>query len=399
VLAWAGEFVVVRTGEGTMLRHLRVKDYTKDLGPIGGAKGVALASDGVRYAYFDGSVLRLRTSPTLELCNVDFKQEPNAAWSAFSHDGNTLVSLFTLPVDRMHDRLCLAIVDAALGLRHGLVVDGNVPMGFRVRLGVVSITPLAVSWDGGRVAFPDAGFALHIIDARTGKPVAQLPGATAYTCAAFFPDGRLLTGSESSSASIWAPDGARLERRFLAHDGFLRGVAVSTDGKRFATASLEEAKVWRTDFTQGVRSFRLTHGHHHVVRDGPRFVLCSATGCEVFDPATGELRDAVGAESRTMDHREPTVRVEVEDEPGTIQASARDEESGLVAAAITDANMTEGRVVVRAPPGERLMVLHAPGAKFWRDVAIGNGVVCAIDSTNTLWIWDGRPLPVAEDGG
>jgi hypothetical protein len=162
---------------------------------------------------------------------------------------------------------------------------------------------------------------------------------------------------------------------------------------------LEEAKVWRTDFTQGVRSFRLTHGHHHVVRDGARFVLCSATGCEVFDPATGELRHAVGAESRTMDHREPTVRVEVEDEPGTIQASARDEESGLVAAAITDANMTEGRVVVRAPPGERLMVLHAPGAKFWRDVAIGNGVVCAIDSTNTLWIWDGRPLPVAEDGG
>ncbi|MBA4067513.1 MAG: hypothetical protein C0501_28150 [Isosphaera sp.] len=140
-----------------------------------------------------------------------------------------------------------------------------------------SVTSVAISADGGRVATGSADDTARVWDARTGRVLAELKGhAGGVSGVAVSADGsRVATGSGDDTARVWD---ARTGRALAALQGHAKGVAavaVSADGTRVVTGSSDEtARVW--DARTG-RALAVLKGHVGEVTS----VAVSADGTQV----------------------------------------------------------------------------------------------------------------------
>jgi WD40 repeat protein len=109
---------------------------------------------------------------------------------------------------------------------------------------------LAFSADGDLVAMGDQGGAVRIWNlAKNQREGDDRPVHRAVGDLIFSPDKKfLITGGDDGKIKIWDLSKSKPERTFKAHTHQVVAFAISSDGSRFATASLQdqEVKLWET---------------------------------------------------------------------------------------------------------------------------------------------------------
>jgi WD40 repeat protein/serine/threonine protein kinase len=152
---------------------------------------------------------------------------------------------------------------------------------------------VAFSRDDRWLAFAGLDRTLRVVDTATFARVAELDAGTALQALAFSTQsGLLFSGDRDGALSAWDIPGKRRTLRIQAHDDWLLGVAVSSDGRRLATSGADRhVKIW--DAISGKPLLDLT-GHEGKVlcvefSDDGRFL---ASGSEdksvrVWDLASG----------------------------------------------------------------------------------------------------------------
>jgi WD40 repeat protein len=164
----------------------------------------------------------------------------------------------------------------------------------RLPAGLERVRALAVSKDGGRLAFAGSGarvfvwdlpsrmplgvldsarddvravvfsddmrwlaFAgldrtIRVVDAKTFASVAELPGASALQSLTFSgASSTLWSADRDGIVTAWDVRKKQPLRRFKAHDDWVLGLAASADGRRLATASADRrVKIWDTESTK-----------------------------------------------------------------------------------------------------------------------------------------------------
>jgi hypothetical protein len=154
-----------------------------------------------------------------------------------------------------------------------------------------SVSAVAFSPDGTRVATGSYDDSARVFDAATGTEISRLDHGSGVRAVAFSPDGtRVATGSSDDSARVFdAATGTEIAR--LDHDDSVSAVAFSPDGTRVATGSSDDsARVF--DAATGTEIARLDHGNKVSAvafsPDGTRVATGSSDGsARVFDAATG----------------------------------------------------------------------------------------------------------------
>ena len=110
-----------------------------------------------------------------------------------------------------------------------------------------SVTSVALSPDGKRIAMTGSERIVLVIGADSGSEVARLtPDVVSNLAVAFSPDGKLLaTGGDDGRVRLWDTTSWKETRALAGHDGTVRTVAFSPDGKRVASGSNDTtARVW-----------------------------------------------------------------------------------------------------------------------------------------------------------
>jgi WD40 repeat protein len=157
-------------------------------------------------------------------------------------------------------------------------------------------TVLAWSHDSRRLAFPQAGFEIGIVDATSGKPVRQLTGHSDVVYSlAWSPDGsHIVSGGEDKVLRVWnAVTGRPVKTRPM-------GVAVnavcwSPDSSRIAGAASDNAVyIWDLKSLPGPPRHRLG-GHANYVYtvawsfDGERIASADESGSiRIWEARTGQ---------------------------------------------------------------------------------------------------------------
>ncbi|HEU5055273.1 MAG TPA: WD40 repeat domain-containing protein [Kofleriaceae bacterium] len=110
-----------------------------------------------------------------------------------------------------------------------------------------SVTSVAISPDGKRIAMAGSERIVLVIGADSGSEVARLtPDVVSNLAVAFSPDGALLaTAGDDGKVRLWDTKTWKEARALGGHDGTVRAVAFSPDGKRVASGSNDTtARVW-----------------------------------------------------------------------------------------------------------------------------------------------------------
>ena len=110
-----------------------------------------------------------------------------------------------------------------------------------------SVTSVAISPDGKRIAMTGSERIVLVIGADSGSEVARLtPDVVSNLAVAFSPDGALLaTAGDDGKVRLWDTKTWKETRALAGHDGTVRAVAFSPDGKRVASGSNDTtARVW-----------------------------------------------------------------------------------------------------------------------------------------------------------
>ena len=136
--------------------------------------------------------------------------------------------------------------------RHG----DAIPRGAVVRLGTVRlrhstrVSHLAFSPDNRYLVSVATENRLHIWDAATGKPLAEVPHPFLVQCLAFTPDGKhVVTGAVDGKVQFWTLPQGKLARTMEVQDEIkkVRSVAFHPAGKLMATGGREFVRMWRLD--------------------------------------------------------------------------------------------------------------------------------------------------------
>ncbi len=110
-----------------------------------------------------------------------------------------------------------------------------------------SVSCVAFSPNGAKIASANSDQSLRIWDADGGKPPVVFTGHTgAVTSVAFSPDGkRVASASFDKTVKVWDLAGGKSTETFIDHTGPVMGVAFSRDGNRIASGSSDKTvKVW-----------------------------------------------------------------------------------------------------------------------------------------------------------
>jgi len=173
---------------------------------------------------------------------------------------------------------------------------------------------LAFSPEGCWLATTGGGDDVHVLDARTRRPVLTIHGARIRGLA-FDPTGaRLVTGATTGDVAIWSiPSGTRI--RHLRDGGEpVDAVAFSPDGQLVVAASRDGAvRVWRA--RSGELQSQLNPRHSKILavefdRTSSRVLAAGAAGAVVVADAGQGVPDAVleGAPNVLVAHFDPSSR-------------------------------------------------------------------------------------------
>ncbi len=125
--------------------------------------------------------------------------------------------------------------------------------------GINSITTIAWSHDGSRLAAGGWPKGVCVWNAITGQLVAQLVGHSGYLiCAAWSPDdSRLATGSQDGTLRIWDAVAGKELFQPLEHSGQTRCLAWNSAGTKIASGSDDsQVKIWDAGTGRAVSTFR-----------------------------------------------------------------------------------------------------------------------------------------------
>jgi WD40 repeat protein len=170
-----------------------------------------------------------------------------------------------------------------------------------------SVTAVAWSPDGRRLATASDDHTAKVWDAETGRELVVLRGQTNINCVAWSPDGkRLATAGFDNTARLWEAASGELLLTLPGHKANIRSVVWSPDGTELATGSEDHtARVW--DAATGVRLITL-HGQEDSFTtvvwspDGHKLATAShENAAKVWDARTGkELFTLRGHEGTVM---------------------------------------------------------------------------------------------------
>jgi len=189
----------------------------------------AVVHDGIDAFPNPGSDVTLWNARTRQITFTRHGESLNAFSMALSRDGGRLAWADNSNEARILDSRTKTLILTAEG-RHE------------------SITSLAFSPDGRTLAgSTEAGREIILWDARTGKTLYTMRGHTDYvTSVIFSPDGRRLAStSKDNMVKLWSVDSGQEELTLRGHRADVTRVAFSPDGRRLASASKDHTvKIW-----------------------------------------------------------------------------------------------------------------------------------------------------------